>query len=202
MMGRPERTPRRRLRPDGFTLMEVMAAVAILGTAMFVLLDAHYTAMRLNEILTEEVNLRQLAETVIAKAEVEVLAGQLTDAGDFGPRYEGYSWSYEALLVGNDPLIPLYGVSASIRGPAEERNYKFMVFSISPENERGGAGTENTRRSSGRTDRSTPSTRGSMQPGTSSSRRTMQPGTSSSSRRTGLTQPTGRGTTGRSRFFE
>lgn len=162
----------------GFTLMEVLAAVAILGTAMFVLLDAHYTAMRLNDILTEEVNLRQLSETVIARAEVEVLAGNLSDAGDFGPRYSDYSWSFEAVLVGEDPLIPLYGVNASVRGPVEERNYKFMIYNLSPENERGGAGL-----TSGQSSRSTPSG-------------------ASSTRRTGTTSSTGRGSTGRSRLFE
>lgn len=115
----------------GFTLLEVLAAVAIMGVALFVLLEAHYAAMNLNVSVSEEVILRQLAETVIAKAEVEVLAGNLTDAGDFGERYADYRWSFDAVEAGSDEMVLLYSVMARVEGPIEERSYEFYVYDTS-----------------------------------------------------------------------
>jgi len=121
----------RRGRAGGFTLLEVLAAVAIMGVALFVLLEAHYAAMNLNVSVSEEVILRQLVESVIAKAEVEVLAGNLADAGDFGERYVDYQWSFDAVEAGSDELILLYSVQARVEGPLEERSYEFYVYDTS-----------------------------------------------------------------------
>ena len=126
-------------RKGGFTLIEIVAALAVLGAALFVLLDAHLSAMRLHEATSEEVILRQLLETTIAKAEVAVLNGTLTESGDFGERYPDYEWSFEAALDGDDELILLYSVDVSITGPIEDRNLNFYVYNIGPPEEAGGS---------------------------------------------------------------
>jgi len=119
-----------------------MAALAILGTALFVLLDAHYNAMRLHDVTAEEVTLRQLVETTVAKAEVEVLTGNLSNSGDFGQRYPDYGWTFDAALLGEDELIPLYTVNINITGPSEERSLTFYVYNTAPPEEvSGGSGS-------------------------------------------------------------
>lgn len=113
---------------DGFTLFEVLAALAILGVAVFVLLDAHRSALALHRTMDEEITFRQLLETVIGRAELEIHAGHLQDAGDFGTRFPEFSWAYEAVPAGSDQLILLYEVTARVMSPEEQRELKFYVY--------------------------------------------------------------------------
>jgi prepilin-type N-terminal cleavage/methylation domain-containing protein len=85
------------MKRGGFTLVEVLAALAVLAIALFVLLDAHYNALRLNSTLNDEVINRELLETAVARAEVEVLLGNLGGGGEFGPRYPDHTWSFDAV---------------------------------------------------------------------------------------------------------
>jgi prepilin-type N-terminal cleavage/methylation domain-containing protein len=112
----------------GFTLLEVLAALAILGGAAFVLLNTHFTALRLEEVMTDEVTLRQLTEIAVAQAEVGVLSGMLSNGGDFGERYPDYSWSYDAVQAGLDEMILLYSVNATVQGPDEQRTLMFFMY--------------------------------------------------------------------------
>ena len=61
------------MRPElqqrgGFTLVEVLAAVGILGGALFILLNTHYSALRLHEEMAATVERRQLIERVVSDA--------------------------------------------------------------------------------------------------------------------------------------
>lgn len=144
-------TGTQRHRRAGFTLIELMAALSILGLALFVLLDAHYTTLMLHDQMTEEVTLRQLTQTVVAKAEVGVLTEALSESGDFGERYPDYSWSYDAALAGNDELILLYLVTATITGPTEDRTLEFYVYNtgLMEEAPSGGASRNRSRQRGG-----------------------------------------------------
>ena len=55
----------------GFTLIEIMAAVAILGTGLLVLLDAHYAALRLFNDAREAVLMQGFLGRTLGQAEVE-----------------------------------------------------------------------------------------------------------------------------------
>jgi len=119
---------RRRQEKLGFTLVEIMVALGIVTTALFVLLDAHYTALRLNDSMADEVNMRQFIESAASKAELGVLKNVLEDSGDFGKRYADYTWSYSATQESDDETVMLYSVQVNIKGPAEERGAKFYVY--------------------------------------------------------------------------
>lgn len=119
---------------SGFTLVEVLAAVAILGGALFILLNTHYSALRLHEEMGDAVERQQLLERVVGDAEFQVLAGTLTDAGEFEGHYAGYSWSFEGTPTGGseDTPMPFYQVNATLRTPSgDEDTVTFYVFHIS-----------------------------------------------------------------------
>ena len=119
---------------SGFTLVEVLAALAILGGALFILLNTHYSALRLHEEMASAVLRRELMERVVSDAEFKVLSGTLTESGEFEGRYAGYSWSFNGTPTGGteEAPLPFYQVEATLRTPdGEEESLSFYVFDIS-----------------------------------------------------------------------
>lgn len=133
----------------GFTLIEVLTALAVLGTAVFVLMDAHYFALNLFTMTEEEVDFQQLFEEAVAQAELGVYSQLYTDSGDFGARYPGYTYQFEATPVSSDYSMMdpnesasanslsdqdgtgpgLYEVSVSVNGPdSQSRSLTFYIY--------------------------------------------------------------------------
>ncbi len=118
----------------GFTLVEILAALAILGSAVFILLNTHLSALNLYESMNDAVLKRQLLERAVGEAEFGVLTGELTGSGEFKGRYAGYTWSYQGTPLGGteEAPIPFYQVQATLRIPGEEdETLNFYVFNIS-----------------------------------------------------------------------
>ena len=108
-----------RQRRDGFTLIEVMVALAILGTALYVLMETHYRALRMFDDTQTEVEQVNLMQQAVARAEMEVLAGNESGKGEFNKRYEGFAYSFQAQLVA-DERIPLFEVTVTLTAPTRE----------------------------------------------------------------------------------
>ncbi|MBL7650414.1 MAG: hypothetical protein JNK74_30055, partial [Candidatus Hydrogenedentes bacterium] len=109
-------------------------AVAILGGALFILLNAHFSALKLYEEMADAVERRQLLERVVSDAEFKVLAGTLTESGEVEGRYAGYSWSFQGTATGGteEAPVPFYQVDAVLRTPSgDEEQVTFYVFHIS-----------------------------------------------------------------------
>jgi len=115
---------------EGFTLIEIMVAIAIIGTSLLILLDAHYNAMSLFAGARDEALMQAFLERVLGQAEVDLLAGTLEGGGDFGERYPGYSFSYTAQPVDKDQTVPLYEVVVNVKSPNEERSMNLIVFNM------------------------------------------------------------------------
>jgi len=118
----------------GFTLVEVLAALAILGGALFILLNTHYGALKLHEEMASAVLRRELMERVVSDAEFKVLSGTLTESGEFEGRYVGYTWSFNGTPTGGseETPMPYYQVTATLRTPdGEEESLNFYVYDIS-----------------------------------------------------------------------
>jgi len=119
---------RRARRNAGFTLVEIMVALALLGMTVVVLLDAHYGAMRLFTDTRDEVLMQQFLESALAQAELAVMSGTLTGSGQFGERHEGYSFTFSATPFGETEGVPLYMVAAMVNGPDESQNRSMMML--------------------------------------------------------------------------
>lgn len=119
--------PKSRIRDQGFTLIEVMLALAILGSALFVLLDGHHAALRLFQQAQDEATTRSLMERALAMAEVELLAGNLEGSGDFGKRYPEHTFSFAAEQIGDEEL-PLYQLAVTVEGPGESHEMTLFVY--------------------------------------------------------------------------
>ncbi|MCC6797655.1 MAG: prepilin-type N-terminal cleavage/methylation domain-containing protein [Candidatus Hydrogenedentes bacterium] len=113
---------------EGFTLIEIMIALAILGTSLFVLLDMHYNAVQVQTRLENEVRVRNLLSLAAGISEVEVAAGNLNGSEEFGDRYPGWSYAFEAEEVeastsrstggADTPAFPgLYYVAVNVLDP-------------------------------------------------------------------------------------
>jgi prepilin-type N-terminal cleavage/methylation domain-containing protein len=114
----------------GFTLIEILVALVLLGMTAVVLLDAHYGSMRLFTDMRDEVLMQGFLERALGQAEVDVMTGTLTGTGTFGKRYPDYSYSYTAQLLGEADSVPLYTVTASVTGPEDEtQSMTVLVYS-------------------------------------------------------------------------
>jgi prepilin-type N-terminal cleavage/methylation domain-containing protein len=113
----------------GFTLVEIIVAIAIIGTALLVLLDSHYAALDLFNNTREEVMMQNFVERAMGEAEVQVLSGQLSGSGDFGKKFPDYSYSFTAQISG-EQYIPIYGLNVSVQGPLETKEVQMLVYSM------------------------------------------------------------------------
>lgn len=127
-------------RARGFTLVEVLAAITILGMGLFILLQSQWSALNMHTVMNDEVTFGEFVETVVGKAEIGVVTGMLSDNGDFGALYPDYSWSYDASLSGDseDPENQLYEVLITIEGPEKSKELTFYLYNNNPENKEGG----------------------------------------------------------------
>ncbi len=119
-------------RSAGFTLAEVLVALCILSTSLFVLIGAHQSAMRLQIDSESAVEERQLLESAVARAEVAVMTGTLSASGDFGSRFSGYGWAFEAQPAGSDAQSQLYQVTARLQTPDGEKKLDFFYYNTGP----------------------------------------------------------------------
>ena len=77
----------------GFTFLELLIAVAILGTAFTVLLSAHATAIRQEGRARSLMRATLLARQVLTETEIADDLPLGTQEGEFGEGFEGFTWN-------------------------------------------------------------------------------------------------------------
>jgi general secretion pathway protein I len=79
----------------GFTLLEVMVALAIIATALVTLLGTHLTNLNLAYENQEQTMAAMLARQKMEEILVLPFDSVTDDSGDFGPDQPGYKWELE-----------------------------------------------------------------------------------------------------------
>ncbi len=87
----------------GFTLLEVMIAVAIIATGFFAVYSLHVQTLAAAEDVRFYIKAPLLAQARLAEAEGD-LRSIKDGAGDFGDDFEGYTWKMTVSDVTNETL--------------------------------------------------------------------------------------------------
>ena len=104
--------PWRRLRARGVSLVEVLAALAVLGAVGAVLTRAWTISMGTAARSQAELTAAVLAEGKLAEVVLEgETAGE--DSGDFAPEHPGYQWRCEQTPWSEDNLLREVAVTVS-----------------------------------------------------------------------------------------
>ena len=86
---------RKKARAQGFTLLEVLVAVAILAIAMVAILKANVQSLDTLTKSRETSTASLLAASKLAEVETVGVAKWTELRGDFGENYPGYTWEVE-----------------------------------------------------------------------------------------------------------
>lgn len=121
-----DKPPRR--NDDGFTLIEIVVALAVLGGGLFILLESHYGALGLFAEAQEEATITMMLQSAVADAERAVLAGEASGGGDFGLRFVDYSYQFTMAPVNPEELPGLLEVTLTLVTPVEEREIQFLTY--------------------------------------------------------------------------
>ena len=112
----------------GFTLIEVVVALAVLGVGLTILIESHYATVDLY-VRSEDMAMSELAVAqAAAQAEREILSGKENGEGELGARFEGYSFDFDAKLMDKVENPGLFEVTVNVRGPNLERTMRYLVY--------------------------------------------------------------------------
>ncbi len=101
-----------RKTPDGFTLLEVMIAVAVLAIALVAVLGLQSRTLTLAAESRFHTTAALLAQGKMAEMAVADLKALSSDSGDFGDEFSGYAWR---LSVQNADLPGLEKVKGRLK---------------------------------------------------------------------------------------
>jgi type II secretion system protein I len=112
----------------GFTLIEVVVALAVLGVGLVILIESHYATVSLY-VRAEDMAMAEMAVgQAIAQAEREVLSGKERGDGKLGARFEGYDYDFNAKAMDKTENPGLFEVTVNVRGPNLEKKLTYLVY--------------------------------------------------------------------------
>ena len=115
-------------RDSGFTLIEIVVALAILGTSLVILLETHYAGMNMLAEAKDTAFAQDLVQIAIAESERGVFEGNETGEEEFGKQYPGYSYTYTAVMVDEQNQPGLFDVTVMVLGFGEPRQVRFLMY--------------------------------------------------------------------------
>ena len=95
---------RRSDRASGFTLLEVMVAVAVMSIVLVSVYRMHSQSLTMNTAARFYTQAPLLAQNKMAAIETLSTGGFSEDSGDFGEQFPGYSWKVSEKDVASEVL--------------------------------------------------------------------------------------------------
>jgi general secretion pathway protein I len=95
---------RRPDRASGFTLLEVMVAVAVMSIVLVSVYRMHSQSLTMNTAARFYTQAPLLAQSKMAAIETFPAGGFSEDSGDFGEQFPGYSWKVSEKDVASEVL--------------------------------------------------------------------------------------------------
>ena len=89
---------------SGFTLLEVMVAMAIMAIVLVSVYRMHTQTLTMNTAARFYTQAPMLAQSKLAQLEAEPSSIITGDSGDFGDKFPGYSWSITTDEVSSEAL--------------------------------------------------------------------------------------------------
>lgn len=121
----PLRFRRRARRGGAFTLLEVVLAMGLLFSFVFILLQITATNLKVARAL------RRTTVDASSLAAESALTNRLEEgleSGDFGDLHPGYSWSREIVMVGTNGLFELHFQVFRAREPKPESELVLLLY--------------------------------------------------------------------------
>ncbi len=109
---------------NGFTLLEVMVALAIVAVALISLLGSHLMSLNLAQKHKEQTLASLLARQKMEECFVAPIEDLQSDYGDFAPLYPEYAWEVD---VGDADIENLKKVVIIVKSSESELRLEMMI---------------------------------------------------------------------------
>ena len=124
-------------RARGFTLLEVMIAMAIIAIALVAVLGSQSQSLDLASEAKFKTTAALLAQGKMAEIETESMEGLSSDSGDFGEDFPDYHWEYTvgdlSLAGAEEALDFLKQIDLVVYwGSSEEYQYRIRLYRFTP----------------------------------------------------------------------
>ncbi len=130
---RPERRFRRRriaVRSGGFTLLEVMIAMAILAITLVTIYQSQSQSISMASDSRFLTTASLLAQTRMAEIDAADPRAVASANGDFGDDYPGYAWRLEVSAVEELPLLKRISLTVTQGRMATRNAYRLMLYKV------------------------------------------------------------------------
>ena len=122
---------------NGFTLLEVMAAISIIAIVLVAVYRLHAQTISMNEAVRFYTVAPILAQSKIAGISAGLNRSEFSDSGNFGENYPGYAWSVTSEEVESEALgnaaEDFKKIDVTVTYNQDEFTYHFRSYQMVPE---------------------------------------------------------------------
>lgn len=99
-------------RANGFTLIEILAAVSIIAVVLVAIHKIHSQTITISNSIKFYATAPLLAQRKISELEIKPLEELVDDSGDFGDEFTGYGWQ---TIIGDVESEPLEDMAENLK---------------------------------------------------------------------------------------
>ena len=134
MTSKPQSSVDRRHTGSGFTLLEVMVAMAIMAIVLVSVYRMHSQTLTMNTAARFYTQAPMLAQSKLAQIEVDSSGINGTDSGDFGDKFPGYTWRISTEEVVSEALgeiaADLKRIDMTVVFNSDEYSYNVRTYRL------------------------------------------------------------------------